>query len=271
MSSSMITVSVTGAVLLFLMIIFLLQMRERMRDERVRQVNNLIETVLRIRRMLTDIPPGFISKAIRIRLLERSIEIIGMLKSLDKRERENMAAELRLSTAELEEAQRASFDEQPAPIQSEEQAMEVRKLLKLLYRFIETEHQEGRLDTQVARDNLAQVSFLISRTLADVFVSRALALQTEGKYRAAIDQYHNALEALSKSRVPHLVQPYISAYRQKIKELDQMASQSAQNKSKAQSIAAAAAAADQSNKLSEQWERIMSEEDKWKKKQAYDD
>jgi len=267
MSSLMITGTVVSILLLFLLIVILLQVRERASDERVRQVNALAARYRMMRRLLDELPPSYISKPIRVRLLERIIETCHQRRALEKTQ--DYHTDITQAQAELAKAKEITNQaDEPALIQGEQKAQEIRSLLKQLFHFIENEQQEGRLDAKTAVQNLARTAFLRARTLADLHITRAREAQANRKYRVAIECYHSAIDAMKKLQEHRQAQQLILFYQKQIKELDRLANAEleAQNLGKK----TPEAAPDGASSLSEKLEQLMSEEEKWKKKQAYD-
>ena len=113
-----------------------------------------------------------------------------------------------------------------------------------------------------------QTAFLIARSVADVYVTKAHAAESTGKYRVAIEQYHNAIDAMDKAQNSPLAQDCILQYRKKIKQLDKLASEQLAAKTAVEKPVVTQDEND--NKLVEQWDRLMTEEDQWKKKKDYD-
>src|SRR5690606_10900255 len=121
MSSLMITGTVVGILLLFLMIVILLQVRERASDERVRHVNALAARYRMMRRLLDELPPSYIAKPIRVRLLERIIETCRQRGSLEKTQ--DFHTDIAQAQAELANAKELVVQaDEPALIQGEKKA-----------------------------------------------------------------------------------------------------------------------------------------------------
>lgn len=267
MSSLMITAAVVGVMLISLMVVILIQIRERAADERVRHINTLAAKYRMMRRMVEELPSSYISKPVRVRLLERIIETCRQLAVLEKTQ--DFQADIAWAKAELAKAKEISATgEEHAVIQGEQKVLEIRNHLKQLFHFIESEQQEGRLDAKTALQNLTQTAFLIARTQADLHITRAQEAQANRKYRVAIECYHNAIDSMSKLQDNPQAQKLMLHYQKRIRELDKLASEElvAQNlgqKTQQQTTEGA-------SPLSEKLEQLMSEEEKWKKKQAYD-
>ncbi len=269
MSSSLIAIIIISTIVALLALVFLIQMRQRVQDDRVRLVNTLVDRRHRLRDILDQLPPSYISPAIRIRLLERLIETSEALAAIRKNavsgdDLQNLNAEL---SAAREQTHPNSHE---VVIPNEQRAKEIRTLLKGLYRFIEVEKQEHRLDGAVAQQNLRDTSFLIARTAADFQVSQAKRAINQGKLRVAIDYYHNAIDAMAKLHEHPEAYQRLLEYRRIAKELDREASTDADKVIEPQAEPVPVREEDP-NVLSEQWDRLVSEEDKWKKRKSYDD
>lgn len=269
MSSLMITGAVVGILLLFLMIVILLQVRERASDERVRQVNVLAARYRMMRRLLDELPLSYIAKPIRVRLLERIIETCRQRGALEKTQ--EFHADIAQAQAELALAKEMTVQtDEPALIHDEQKALEVRSQLKQLFQFIESEQQEGRLDAKTATQNLARTAFLMARTLADLHITRAREAQANRKYRVAIECYHSAIDAMKKLQEHKQAQQLILHYQKQIKELDRLANAELEAQNLGKKPVEDIQSSEGASALSAKLDKLMSEEEKWKKKQAYD-
>ncbi len=275
MSSSMIAVAVISTILGLLVLVFIVQMRQRVQDDRIRLIHTLVDRRHRLREILDQLPPFYISPAIRIRLLERLIKTAEALLAIQKNA--ISGEDLQQLNAELSAARlHPTPDHGEITIPTAQRAKEIRSLLESLYRFIETEKQEHRLEGPIAQHNLAQTSFLIARTGADFHASRAKTAIKEGKLRLAIDHYHNAIDAMAKLQGHPQAHQHVLNFRNVIKELDRRASANSSTNDNATPRAEPQAeptpmAEDDPNLLSEQWDRLVTEEDNWKKRKSYDD
>ncbi|WP_369602253.1 hypothetical protein AAIA72_04620 [Hahella sp. SMD15-11] len=135
-------------------------------------------------------------------------------------------------------------------------------MLEVLYRFIDRQRQRKRIDPATARKHLEQTAFLMAKTLADVHTYKAKAAADAGKPRIAIHHYHDAIAAMMKIKSNPLAKKHILIYKKRMDELEKQAAELVRQQLPEKEPKAA--------KLDEEWNKVLSEDESWKKKQTYD-
>ncbi|MBU6950714.1 hypothetical protein [Hahella sp. HN01] len=259
MSATNITALIGGVIILVLLLIYLGQWREKAKDARQRQLNALLDRLRLLKALATGLPPQYAAKDIRLLVVARAQETIKELANLGHRgDHESQAEEWEV----IKENINSQADFPQLDLQNQAVMQEVRKLLKGLYKFIEVQVKKGRIEKKAGVKHLLNTQFLIVRSLADSHVNKAKHALATNRPRVAIHHYHDAIEALGKIEKNPLAQKSMLIYRQRIKELEKLATEAAQTKSEA--------VAEGSDRLSAQLDKMMTEEEKWKKKQSYD-
>ncbi len=242
-----------------ILLIFLSQAREKARLERMRRITALEDAHSRMLRMLDELPPQCLTQELRLLLVDRAIEICGELGSMNTRlDVESMLAADQQRRQQIIGGQTAS----PTPIDSADKATNARALLETLFRFVETRHKIGALDSGRARQYLREILFQVHRVKAEYLVFQAREQERRNEARKAIHFLNLACSELAKSKENPVAQRAIATYRQKIQQLEETASGGKKPKK-------VGASADE--KITREWNDFMEEEEGWKKKADYDD
>jgi len=260
MSGTAITFVIFGVICLCVGAIYIAQARERARIEKIRKINVLTERHRHMQQLLYDLPPQYLSNELRIMIVERSIEALTELASLKNNDRiTNQIEQDREFLTQLRE-QNPTF--KPIQIKDEAVAKETRKLLEVLFRFVQTQHKRKLLDASSAKKYLGHISFYSCLSKADLFASRAEAANKAGKPRVAIHNFHSAIDTFKELSKHPQTAKYVNQYRARIKALEAVADEHNQK-----------VKLDAQKKLdgSQEWDNYLENDDPWKKKNTYDD
>jgi len=260
MSSTHITAIIGGIIITILLLVYVHQWREKLKDARQRQLNALRDRFQRLQRMAKGIPSNCLPKEIGFLIVSQAQETLKELASLDQEG--NMKEKLK-EWETIRQGIESGNLIPPIDPKSETAQAELRKDLKLLFKFIDAQIKKGRLDKKLGAKHLLQTQFLITKTLADSHVIKAKEAHRAEKFRVAIHHYHDAIHAYAPLEKSALAQKTIASYRLHIKELDKFATDASKSSLPAQGI--------QGNTLGSQLDEMMDEEEKWKRKQNYDD
>ncbi len=194
-------------------------------------------------------------------ILERGIETLKELApfKLDT----SIPSKLAADHQTLKELQESNEKPKPVAIKDEAAAKEVRKLLELLYRFIERQQATKKLDKTTSKKYLTYINYLISKSKADFYVDRAKQSHANGKIRVAIHNYHNAVSEMMRIKENPLAVKAINNYRAQIKQLEVAANEGSDTPKTEKP--------EEQETLNKEWDSFLDKEDKWKKKNAYDD
>jgi len=257
MSVTTIIIAIFATIFLLVGLVYLSQARERARVAKIRKIKLLTERHNRMQRLLHELPPQYLSNALRIMISERSIETISELSSLkdDDKSRQQTAQEQDY----LKQLREKNPKFKPVIVTSEAKAKEVRVLLESLSRFIENQNKRKQLDTGSTKKYLAHIGLSICQSKADLFAARAEAANKAGKPRVAIHNYHNAIDAFKTlSQNPQAVKA-MSLFKAKIKVLEQEADQQNKKPNKADGSS------------NGEWDEFLKDDDEWQKKNDYED
>lgn len=260
MSVTTITFAIIAVILVSIVAIYFVQSRERARVEEIRKLNMFRERHRHLQQLLHELPPQYMSNELRIMILERSVEALNGIAKIKNDGK--VAAGIKQDQDMLKHVREKNPKFKPVPIKTEAQALQMRKLLDVLSKFILTQQKRKQLDAVSAKKYMDQIAFAGAQSRADQFVARAEASKST-KPRVAIHNYHNAIQAFKEiPNHPQAVQA-INQYRANIKALEEVADEHNRKlKEEAQ------------KKLdsSDEWNSYLNEEDdEWKKKNAYDD
>jgi len=260
MSGITITFAIITLISLSMIGIYVLQARERARIEKIQKINNFTYRYQRLERLLQELPPQYLTDELRQMIAQEIDDTLTKLVEIHPSKQGNDA--LAASKDYLKQLQNKTLDIKPVPVRDLQQVKEVCGLLKVLYHFVQQRLKLKQLDIPRATQYLTQISFASSRAQADLFVSRALKAIRESKPRSAIHAYHKAIEAYKTLPSHPKALQAVTSYREQIRALEQAADQHNQEaKFKAQS------------KMddNEEWSEFLTDDEKWKKKNSYDD
>ena len=259
MSGTTITFAIFGALCVFIGVVWLGQMRERARIEKIRKTNALTERHNRMQLLLHELPPQYLNNELRIMVTERSIETINELSSLksDDRLKQQVAQEQEF----LKNLREKNPKFKPVIVKNEAKAKDVRVLLESLSRFVQNQNKRKRLDGNSTKKYLSHIDFSICQSKADLFTARAEAAEKAEKPRVAIHNYHNATDAFKNLTNNPQAAKTVALFKTKIKALEQSAEQQKGTKGEAPESAG-------DNK---EWDSFLkNDDDDWQKKNDYE-
>ncbi|MCP5160551.1 MAG: hypothetical protein H7A00_02625 [Hahellaceae bacterium] len=259
MSATLITAVIIVALLGSIAVAAFVRLREQMRYEKQRRFNNLQNRYRRMHMLAAELPPQYLNKELRLMILERALETLLEIKPLKLDP--NIDLKIAKDTEQFEKAKSSNEKPQQVNITDPVKAKEVRKLLEILHKFILTQKKKRKIDAATGKKYLEYVSYLTCKARADYFVGRAEDARKAGRPRVAIHNYHNALQEMTPLKENPLCAKSILSYKSRIKDLEALAN-SDQPKPQA---------AEDPKKLDKEWTSFMDTDDKWKKKNAYDD
>ncbi|WP_166255399.1 hypothetical protein [Marinobacter salicampi] len=257
MDTTTVVIFFAGIVFISIAAIVVSQMRERAKIERARRVTALQDAYNRTHRLLTDIPGQYLTRELKMLLVNRIEEIcrdLGGLKS------DLPVAQWRSEAQTLKQQVTENTDERaPTKIDSPEKSAYVKELLQSLFKMIEALHKSGRIDTPTAKKNLKHVLFLIHKTHADMHVFQARDYIRQNELRKAIHAYHLASTEMGKSPDNPLAAKAVKSFRTRIKELEASLANGGTTEP-----------AEKQHRIDKEWDSFL-HEDEWKKKADYDD
>jgi len=259
MPTSTITIIIFAVICLCVGAIYFAQARERARIEKIRKSNVLTERHRRMQQLLHDLPPQYINNELRIMIAERSVQTLNELLQLNNNDR--LKGYLAADHDYLKQIREKNPKFQAIPVKTEEKAKEVRTILEILQRFIQTQHKNKQLTAASTKKYLDHITLSICQSKADLFCGRAEQANKNGKPRVAIHNYHSAIDAFKEFIQNPQAAKSVSMYKAKIKALEELADQNNQKlKEKA------ASGEEQGNS---EWDSFGKEDD-WQKKNDYD-
>jgi hypothetical protein len=267
MSAITIAAAIGGTIITVIVLVYVSQYRQRTQDARQREMNTLQEKLRQFKMLATALPPQFITPQIKVLLGQRAIETLERLGQLDRPDDfQDQIVEWKAYQESAKAAPTAQQGKNAAsPTGNQIAVTETRHLLKILYRFIESQIKHRRLEKAIGAQNLEQTLYFISKVLADAHVAKARQVYKDGRYRIAIHHYHDAISAYSPLPNNAQAQKVVEQYRLQIKELEKQATAAQE----AKNMAAPSAAA--TTQLGADLENLVTKQDTWKKKQTYDD
>jgi len=259
MPTTTITFIIFGVICLCIGAIYFAQARERARVEKIRRTNMLNERYKRMQQLLHELPPQYLNNDLRIMIAERSVETLNDLIRMNNDNRhKNYLADDHEYLKQLRE-KNPKF--KPVPVQTEAKAKEVRSILEVLQRFIQTQHKNKRINGSAANKYLDQITLSICQSKADLHCSRAAAANKIGKPRVAIHNYHGAIDAFKTFAQHPQAAKAIAGYKAQIKALEKLAEQQSHK----------AESGKEASSEDKEWDSFLDKkDDSWQKKNQYD-
>lgn len=260
MSGTTTTIVIFGVICLCVGAIYIAQARENARLDKLRKINYLNERYKQMQCLLYDLPPQYLNNELRIMITERSIETLTELNGLKNDAR--LTAQIQQDQDFLKQLREQNPEFKPVKVKDEVAAKEVRKLLEILFRFVQSQHKRKMLDAASTKTYLGHISFYSAQSSADLFARIAEEANKAGKPRVAIHNFHSAIAAFKDlSNIPQAVQA-INHYRAQIKTLESVADEHNQKVKNA---------AQDKLEDSQEWDKYLDDDGGWKKKNNYDD
>ena len=258
MSGTTVTILIVAIICICFGSVFIAQIRENARIEKIRKINGLTERRRHMQELLYELPPQYLSNDLRIMIAEQSIAALEMLIKLKQDDSLHQCIEQDRTFLKQIREQNPKF--KAVPIKDEVVAKEVRRLLEILFRFVDGLRKRKILDPSIANKYLNHIRFSVCQCRADLFVRRAEEAQRIGKPRVAIHNYHNAIDALKELPNHPLANEATARYKERAKALEQVAEEYKVN---------AKIAAQKQVDASKVWDNYLDDES-WKKKK-FDD
>ncbi len=255
-----ITILVFSAICLAIGAIYFAQVRERARVERVRKISSLSDRYRRLQGLLHDLPPQYLGNELRLMVAERCVETLQELIPLKKDPQ--LASKLAQDQEALAQLRSNPAKLSPQKVNSEEEAKNVRKLLQVLFKFVQAQNKRRALSAADAKKYLDQINFFACQSKADMLVARAEAANKAGKPRVAIHNYHSAIAAYKPVAGNPAAATAVQGFKQRIVTLDQIADE--HNKRVKEQ-------AQEKLEGSTEWDKFLKDDETWKKKNQYDD
>ena len=260
MSGIAITVAIVVVICVCVVAIYFVQAREKARLQRIQKINTFNDRYTKLQRLLHELPPQYISNDLRLLIVQKSIETLNRLLELKPSKR--YSADLQADEEYMTQLQSNKLQLKPMKVANAEQAQEVRALLEVLYKFVQTQAKMKQIDPGRAKKYLQSITFGAAKSKADILNSKAAHAIKSGKPRVAIHAYHTAIEAFKNVKDDPKAAELIAAYRAEIKKLEQDADKHNQEvKAKAQA----------KGETGDEWNEFLGDDNEWKKKNAYDD
>jgi len=260
MSVVTITIIIVAIIAICVVGMYIAQSRERARIEKINKIKALSDRHERFQRLLHELPPQYVSDDLRAMIAQRSIETANQL--LGQKKSKRFEGYLQADEEYLSQLQAKKLKLAPVQVKNQEQAQEIRKLLEVLFKFVQQQAKLKQIEPARAKQYSLQIKFAAAKSRADGLVAKAEHATRNGKPRVAIHAYHTAIESFKNIADYPKAADVIAHYKTLIKALEQDADKHNQEvKAKAQD----------SQEGSGEWDKFLGDDDQWKKKNAYDD
>jgi hypothetical protein len=257
MATSTIIIAVFACLFILIAVTFTLQQIEKNNAEKSALIAALKSQTRNFQQLLDGFPEGFLSRDLKLLVCQCIAEGLDQLQRIDRSNPQHQQQQRQLAEQTKQLQAQAGDQRQYQSLDNPAQMQEVQKLLNSLFNVVQRLHQNKRLNTAQAEAYAQQVQRLTTRVALDSHLGTAQQALSERKIRLAIHHYGQALEKMTKDNADGLFSAQISAYQQRIVELDVLEHElQKQQQNKAAN--------------SSEWSALQPTEDPLQKKNVYD-
>jgi hypothetical protein len=212
----------------------------------------------RLNNLLRSLPPSYLSIELRDFLYQAIIQNLKTQAALMPEKNELLNTEIAELVAERERVKTHPIKGQNELLTADQTSV-YRGLLKSLYQFVRGNYETGRLNKDHAEKMLKQVEIKLVETAVDFFSLSAKSFLKDKKYREAKNAYQKAISAIDESKHKDQFNQQFMKLRNALNKLIDDWRNSREEFSK-----------QNAEKLANQMEDLVDDQDSWKKKQTYD-
>lgn len=236
------------------------QTLEKRRKRRQRLLTALKHRQRNFKYMLSGFPEGLLTKDLTLIIYRALLDACEQLSRLEPAERGHME-DFTLYSAEMEALKHRELPERARP-STPEQAVEIKRLLQELYRFIAHQTERGNIGQAQGQTYKDQVKRLALLVAVDAHAVSARQAQAAGKPRLAIHFYNLAKKMLTQEKGGQGFQKQLAQINGIIKKLESQLEQQPD-------AGATPTSEGPAPEEKKEWEEFEQRTD-WKKKQLYD-
>jgi len=258
MSSVIILGVVLSLALGLIFIVYSKQSAEKRRIEHIRHLRALGDRARNLMFLMEEIPAHYLDQNMRVFLARSIVELFQQ--QYDAEQDSKVAKHLENANRMLEFASN-NKNVSTVPVTDIQTANNVRRNLKMLHKHITVQYQEKKISHAVAQGFLKQLRKAFAQTIIEVYVSSGKKAERESKPKIAALHYRRVISEMGKNNQSGDYTDQILAVKKRIDALDEAANkQEQQERLEGQ----------KSDQLTTELEKMVEEEDQWKKKQVYD-
>lgn len=259
MSSVIILGVVLSLALGLIFIVYSKQAAEKKRIDHIRYLRSLGDRARNLMFLMEEIPAHYLDQNMRIFLSRSVVELFQQQYEADPDDK--VAKHLENAKQMLEFATK-NKNVSTVPVTDIQTANNVRRNLKLLHKHISVQYQEKKISHGAAQGFLKQLRKAFAQTIIEVYVSAAKKSEREMKPKIAAIHYRRVISEMGKNNQGGDYTDQILATKRHIDELEEAAAkQEQQQRLEGQQTG---------DQLTKEFDKMMEEEDQWKKKQVYD-
>ncbi len=260
-SSNSTVFAIIGVAIIAAMLVAMLVVQTRHRNqaatrERLQQLNTQYR---RINSILRNLPPAYLSVEVRDFLYRMLIQNLKTQSGLSPEQKKMLGSEIEQLTQEREQVRKHPPRGDGTISLDGEETKRNRQILKTLHGYVKQHFEAGHLSRLDAEKMLMQLELKLVETALDYFKGRGVDARKHQRYREARVAVQKAIDTITTSRhgqqfkqeeieLRTLLDTIITGWRQHRVEQS----------------------SGQSQKLAEEMENMIEDEDSWKKKNVYD-
>jgi len=259
MSSLMIASIIFALLVVLVGYAFISQTLEKRRQRRQRLLTALKHRQRNFKFMLSNFPPGFLTKDLSLIAYRALLDACEHLSHLEPKEPSHMEDFTHYSS-EME-ALKHQANPKRGRVERPEQVGEIKQQLHDLYRFIVQQAERGNIGHTQAQTYTDQIKRLAVQASVDAYTVSARQAQAAGKPRLAVHFYTLARKQLTKDGGNQIYAKQIAQLSKVINKLQQQLALETDIPGQKAGLAP---------EEQKEWEQFDQEEEGWKKKQIYD-
>ncbi|WP_417597392.1 hypothetical protein [Oceanospirillum sp.] len=258
MSSVIILGVVLSLALGLVFIVYSKQAAEKKRIEHIRYLRSLGDRARNLMFLMEEVPAHYLDQNMRIFLSRSVVELFQQQYEADPDDK--VAKHLENAKQMLELATK-NKNVSAVPVTDIQTANNVRRNLKLLHKHVSVQYQEKKISHAMAQGFLKQLRKAFTQTIIEVYISAGKKAEREMKHKIAALHYRRVISEMGKNNQGGDYTDQILATKRRVDELEESAAkQEQQERLEGQ----------QGDQLTKELEKMVEEEDQWKKKQVYD-
>ena len=258
MSSVIILGVVLSLALGLIFVVYSKQSAEKRRIEHIRRLRALGDRARNLMFLMEEIPAHYLDQNMRVFLARSIVELFQQ--QYDAEQDSKVAKHLENANQMLDFATN-NKNISAVPVTDIQTANNVRRNLKMLHKHITIQYQEKKISHAAAQGFLKQLRKAFTQTIIEVYASAGKKAERESKPKVAALHYRRVISEMGKNNQSGDYTDQILAIKKRINALDEAVNkQEQQERLEGQ----------QSDQLTKELEKMVEEEEQWKKKQVYD-
>lgn len=201
MSPFFITTIAVGVIVLFL-VWYINTNLDRIKQKKEKKIAGLKNYIARLQRFYDPIPTNYLSREVKLLLLNELIDQLQELLKLDS-DNEQLKANLNKRVKQKQDALESNAKPTATNVTSADDSAEIRRRLVEIQKFIGLAKKNKKISNDAAKHELDTLKILFVETGTSLMINSAKKAKKDNKPRLALHYYERALGEYKKANMPH--------------------------------------------------------------------